>query len=292
MAYEAELPANYSTAATPLSSGPEHSRGPGPRAAAAASALGPGSAAPAGITGEGVDLAALNGRLREASPEAVLQAALEAFPGRIAMVSSFGSESAVLLHMLSRVDPATPVLFLDTGHLFGQTLDYRKRLAADLALSDVRDLRPAYADLATQDPRADLYKTSTDACCAIRKVTPLDIGLRGFEAWITGRKRFHGGARLHLPVIEQADGKVKFNPLANFDKAALDAYFVRHALSPHPLVDAGYASVGCWPCTRPTQDGAGVRSGRWAGSEKTECGIHTGRAPARAPSGDDVGGGI
>ena len=260
MAYEAELPPGYDAATPPLSV-------------------------------EGVDVAALNGRLRDASPEAVLEAALAAFPGRIAMVSSFGSESAVLLHMLSRVDPATPVLFLDTGHLFGQTLDYRKRLAAQLGLSEVRDLRPAYANLATQDPKADLYKSSTDACCAIRKVAPLDLGLRGFEAWITGRKRFHGGARLHLPVVEQAEGKIKFNPLARFDKAALDAYAAEHALPSHPMVEAGYASIGCWPCTKPTQDGADVRSGRWAGSEKTECGIHTGRAPASV-SGDDVGGGI
>ena len=241
---------------------------------------------------EGERLSDLNARLRDASPETILETALQAFAGRIAMVSSFGSESAVLLHMLSRIDSATPVLFLDTGHLFGQTLDYRKRLAAELGLTDVRDLRPAYADIATQDPKADLYKKSTDACCAIRKVAPLDLGLRGFEAWITGRKRFHGGARLHLPVVEQAEGKLKFNPLASFDKAALDAYVAEHALPSHPLVDAGYASVGCWPCTKPTQDGADVRSGRWAGSEKTECGIHTGRAPASAVSGDDVGGGI
>ncbi len=237
-----------------------------------------------------VEVVALNARLRQASPSQILETALEAHRGRIAMVSSFGSESAVLLHMLSRIDPATPVLFLDTGHQFGQTLDYRKRLAVQFGLSDVRDLRPAYADIATQDPRADLYKTSTDACCAIRKVTPLDLGLRDFDAWITGRKRFHGGARMHLPVVEQAEGKMKFNPLASFDKAALDGYAREHDLPPHPLVEAGYASVGCWPCTKPTEAGGDVRSGRWAGSEKTECGIHTPSSPTS--SGDDVGGGI
>ncbi len=266
--------------------------GPGARVEVGSLALGPGPAAPSEMAAEGVDVANLNARLRDASPERVLETALAAFPGRIALVSSFGSESAVLLHTLSRIDPGAPVLFLDTGKLFGQTLDYRKRLAADLGLTDVRDLRPAYADLATVDPQADLYKTDTDACCAVRKVAPLDLGLRGFEAWITGRKRFHGGARLHLPVVEQAEGKLKFNPLASFDKPAIDAYVARHALPPHPLVEAGYSSVGCWPCTKPTQDGADVRSGRWAGSEKTECGIHTGRASPSAASGDDVGGGI
>ena len=237
-------------------------------------------------------LGSLATRLRDASPQAVLQAALQAFPGRVAMVSSFGAESAVLLHMLSRMDSSTPVLFLDTGHLFGQTLDYRKRLAADLGLTDVRDLRPAYADLATEDPRADLYKTSTDACCAVRKVAPLDLGLKGFDAWITGRKRFQGGSRLHLPVVEEAEGKVKFNPLAGWSRAELDGYASAHALSPHPLVEFSYASVGCWPCTKPTDEGGSARSGRWAGSEKTECGIHTSRARPSARSGEDVGGGI
>jgi phosphoadenosine phosphosulfate reductase len=244
------------------------------------------------LPSEEMVVAELNARLRSASPWTILETAVEAYRGRIAMVSSFGSESAVLLHMLSRIDAATPVLFLDTGHLFGQTLDYRKRLAAQLKLTEVRDLRPAYADIATQDPKADLYKTSTDACCAVRKVAPLDLGLREFDAWITGRKRFHGGSRLHLPVVEASEGKVKFNPLAGWDKASLDAYAAEHDLPAHPLVEFGYASVGCWPCTKPTEAGGDVRSGRWAGSEKTECGIHTPRRKPRAPDGEDVGGGI
>jgi phosphoadenosine phosphosulfate reductase len=118
--------------------------------------------------------AEMNARLRNAAPQEILRAALEKFPGRVALVSSFGSESAVLLHMLSRIDRTTPVLFLDTGMLFGQTLDYRRGLQARLGLTDVRDLRPAYQDLAVQDPKADLWKTDPDACCAIRKVAPLD----------------------------------------------------------------------------------------------------------------------
>ncbi len=294
MAYEADFEVDQRLAAHALGSEIRQAQGeigPGARVEVGALAPGPGPASPFAAMAEGFHAAELNARLRDASPEQVLETALQTSPGRVAMVSSFGSESAVLLHMLSRIDPSTPVLFLDTGKLFGQTLDYRKRLAADLGLSDVRDLRPAYGDLATVDPKADLWKSDTDACCAVRKVTPLDVGLRGFEAWITGRKRFHGGTRLHLPVVEQAEGKLKFNPLARFDKAALEAYVVRHALPPHPLVEAGYASVGCWPCTKPTQDASSVRSGRWAGSEKTECGIHTGR-PAAIVSGDDVGGGI
>jgi len=238
--------------------------------------------------------ASLNARLRDASPQGILKAALELFPGRVALVSSFGAESAVLLHMLSEIDRAAPVLFLDTGHLFGQTLDYRKSLVEKLGLTDVRDLRPAYQDLAVNDPKADLWKTNTDLCCDIRKVRPLDrVLLPDFDAWITGRKRFHGGSRLNLPVVEAgAEGKIKFNPLANWSKAQLDAYMAEHDLPPHPLVEFGYPSVGCWPCTKPVESGAAsdIRAGRWAGSDKTECGIHTPRAATAAES--EVGGDI
>ncbi|MGC1303669.1 MAG: phosphoadenylyl-sulfate reductase [Caulobacteraceae bacterium] len=240
---------------------------------------------------EAIDVLALNRALRDATAQEILAAALACAPGRVAVVSSFGSESVVLLHMLSRIDPAAPVLFLDTGQLFAQTLDYRRSVVRRLGLADVRDLRPAFADIAVHDPRADLYKTDANACCAVRKVAPLDLALRDFDAWITGRKRFHGGGRVHLPVVERSEGKVKFNPLAGWSKAELDAYVGEHALPPHPLVASGYASLGCWPCTKPTEDPSDVRSGRWAGSEKTECGIHTLRRRPD-PTEDDIGGGI
>ena len=210
-------------------------------------------------------------------PRSALADALKRFKGRTALVSSFGSESAVLLHMVAQIDPDTPVLFLDTGQLFGQTLDYRKNLAKLLGLTDVRDLRPSFADLSTKDPKSDLWKTDTDGCCAIRKVAPLDRALEGFDLWITGRKRFHGASRLNLPLVEKADGRWKLNPLVNFTQDELTAYVAEHALPPHPLVEFGYRSVGCWPCTRPTEEGEDVRAGRWAGSEKTECGIHVDR---------------
>ena len=231
---------------------------------------------------------ALDARLRSAEPQKILETAIERFGHRIALVSSFGSESAVLLHMTAQIDPSVPVLFLDTGMLFGQTLDYRQKLAADLGLTDVRDLRPLYQDLAVHDPGQDLWKTNTDACCNIRKVLPLDHALEGFDAWITGRKRFHGGARMRLKVVEAAGGKVKFNPLANWTKAELDAYAEEHHLPAHPLVEFGYPSVGCWPCTQPAESDD-LRAGRWAGSDKTECGIHVPRADAPAL---DVGGDI
>ena len=239
------------------------------------------------IGGSAAGLAArLDAELRDAAPSTILRAAHDQFGDGLALVSSFGAESAVLLHLVAQVSPATPVLFLDTGMLFGQTLDYRKTLAARFGLTQVRDLRPAFADLAIQDPKSDLWRTSVDGCCHIRKVLPLDRALGGFDAWITGRKRFHGGDRLSLPVVEAADGKVKFNPLANWSKTELDAYAGEHQLPAHPLVAQGYASIGCWPCTQPSDDG---RAGRWAGQEKTECGIHVARAPGAAPN---VGGGI
>ena len=231
----------------------------------------------------------LDAELRHAHPLTIIQAAVDALGDQLALVSSFGAESAVLLHMIAQVKPDTPILFLDTGMLFGQTLDYRQQLAAKLGLTDVRDLRPRFEDLAVGDPNADLWKTDTDACCHIRKVLPLDSALDGFGGWITGRKRFHGGARMSLPVVEESEGKLKFNPLANWTKTELDAYAAEHDLPEQPLVAQGFPSIGCWPCTSPVEEGADVRSGRWAGSQKTECGIHTARAPGAAP---DLGGDI
>jgi phosphoadenosine phosphosulfate reductase len=233
--------------------------------------------------------ARLDAELRHAHPRTVLEAAVETVGDKLALVSSFGAESAVLLHLASKVKRDIPVLFLDTGMLFGQTLDYRRQLAAKLGLTDVRDLRPAYQDLATADPQAKLWQTDTDACCHVRKVLPLDRALDEFDGWVTGRKRFHGGARLALPVVEQADLQLKFNPLANWTKEDLDAYAAEYDLPAHPLVAQGFPSIGCWPCTHPVEEGEDVRAGRWAGSEKTECGIHVARAPGMI---ENVGGDI
>ncbi len=223
--------------------------------------------------------ARLDAELRHAHPRTVLEAAVDAVGEKLALVSSFGAESAVLLHLVSKVKRDMPVLFLDTGMLFGQTLDYRRQLATKLGLTNVRDLRPAYHDLAVADPEAKLWQTDTDACCEIRKVIPLDKALGEFDGWITGRKRFHGGARLSLPVVEQSNHQIKFNPLANWAKEDLDAYMAEHEVPAHPLVAQGFPSIGCWPCTKPVEEGQDMRAGRWADSEKTECGIHVARAP-------------
>ena len=232
-------------------------------------------------------LAARAGRLAAACGSAsasdiLKRAILEEFPGRIALVSSFGAESAALLHLVAAVDPATPVLFLNTGKHFAQTLSYRKKLTQDLALKDVRDIAPATDDLAEKDPRGDLWRGNADACCRVRKVLPLERALEGFDAWITGRKQFHGGLRAHLPVFEAAPPFIKTNPLARWSQEDIAAYAAKHGLPSHPLVAEGFPSIGCWPCTHPAGPNDDARAGRWRGAAKTECGIHLIGA-ARAP---------
>lgn len=198
----------------------------------------------------------------------------DVFPGKIALVSSFGIESAVLLHMVSRIDPTVPVIFLDTGKLFAETKRYRDQLTAFLGLEDVRSIRPAPSDETKRDPDGHLWKSDPEMCCHMRKVEPLERALRGFQAWITGRKRFHGGARSDLAGLEVTDWRLKANPLSNWTHDRIVAYREEHELPVHPLEDLGYPSVGCMPCTDLPRAGGGMRDGRWAGSEKTECGIH------------------
>lgn len=196
------------------------------------------------------------------------------FPGRVALVSSFGAESAVLLHMLAGIDRSTPVLFLDTGMHFPQTLDYRDTLVARLGLNDVRTISPAPESLATADPDGRLCASAPDLCCSLRKVAPLDNALAGFDAWITGRKRHQGGARAALPYLEPDGRRIKVNPIATWSATAIAAYVVAHDLPRHPLVAEGFRSIGCYPCTSRTRPGEGARDGRWRGKGKTECGIH------------------
>ncbi len=197
-----------------------------------------------------------------------------AFPGRIAVVSSFGAESAVLLALVAEINPATPVLFLETGQHFPETLAYRRQLAAHLGLSDVRDITPDPATLARDDPAGQLWHFDPDACCARRKVAPLAAALAPFDAWVNGRKRFQASTRASLPLIEVASGKVKLNPLAEWDAARIAVEFTARALPPHPLAVRDYRSIGCAPCTRATAPGEDARAGRWSGQIKTECGIH------------------
>ena len=222
---------------------------------------------------------ALDRALRDASPAEVIEAALKAV-GReqLALVSSFGTESAALLKVMADVDPAIPVVFLDTGWLFEETLAYRDTLIATLGLRDVRSIKPLEETLSREDPDRELWFSDPDACCRIRKVEPLARALKPFAAWINGRKRFQGGARAEMPVVEDDGAKLKFNPFANVSREEIEAIYKLGKLPPHPLVASGYLSVGCMPCSSRTAPGEDARAGRWRGKGKTECGIHTMKA--------------
>jgi phosphoadenosine phosphosulfate reductase len=218
----------------------------------------------------------LDRALRSQSPPAVIAAALQAVGReRLALVSSFGTESAALLKVMADVDPAIPVIFLDTGWLFEETLAYRDTLIATLGLRDVRSIKPLEETLSREDPDRELWFSDPDACCRIRKVEPLARALGPFSAWINGRKRFQGGLRAAIPVVEQDGIRLKFNPFANVTREEIEAIYAAAKLPPHPLVASGFLSVGCMPCTSRTSPDEDARAGRWRGRPKTECGIHT-----------------
>ena len=201
------------------------------------------------------------------------------FAGKTAVVSSFGSRNPRCCCTLRwrRSIPATPILFLNTGKLFGETLRYRDRLQDQLGLGDIRSLAPNPADRAKFDPEGVLWSKDTDACCNFRKVIPLKRALEPFAAQITGRKRFQTRERAEMQNVEFFEGRFRFNPLADWSLADLEAYTVKHDLPRHPLVEDGYPSIGCMPCTRRAGGRRGsYRAGRWAGLDKDECGIHIG----------------
>ncbi len=214
--------------------------------------------------------------LRDASPAEVIAAALKTV-GRehLALVSSFGTESAALLKVMADVDPAIPVVFLDTGWLFEETLAYRDTLIATLGLTDVRSIKPLEETLSREDPDRELWFSDPDACCRIRKVEPLARALKPFSAWINGRKRFQGGARAEIPVVEDDGARLKFNPFANVSREEIEAIYRSAKLPQHPLLASGFLSVGCMPCSSRTAPGEDARAGRWRGQAKRECGIHT-----------------
>ena len=217
----------------------------------------------------------LDRALRNASPAEVIATALQTVGReRLAVVSSFGTESAALLKVMADVDPAIPVVFLDTGWLFEETLAYRDTLIATLGLRDVRSIKPLEQTLSRQDPERELWFSEPDACCRIRKVEPLARALAPFSAWINGRKRFQGGLRAQMPVVEEDGIRLKFNPFANASRQDIEVIYAQAKLPPHPLQASGYLSVGCMPCTSRTSPDEDARAGRWRGRAKTECGIH------------------
>ncbi len=244
------------------------------------------SALEAPLFGDQIAVSRLSERFYALGAEKLLRLAIEdLFPGRVALVSSFGADSGVLLHMVAQIDKATPVLFLDTLHLFPETLAYRDALVARLGLTQVITLKPDPKELAEQDPENFLWSSDPDRCCALRKAAPLAKALANYDAWITGRKRFQAPTRAALPLFESDGPRVKLNPLATWTQADVTAYFAAHALPPHPLIAENFLSIGCLPCTSPVRPGEDARAGRWRGRGKTECGVHL---PSMLEAGADI----
>lgn len=230
----------------------------------------------AAVLGVAEKAAQLNAELAGLDTPELLRVVIEdLFPGRIALVSSFGADSAVLLHMTAQIDKTTPVAFIDTRVLFEETLAYRDKLISHLGLENVTAIGPKPALLAEEDPETFLWASNPNRCCEIRKVLPLAEALAGYDAWITGRKRFQAQTRDALAVFEPKDGHIKVNPLARWTAARIKDYFETFALPSHPLVAKNYLSIGCIPCTSPVKPGEDARAGRWRGREKVECGLHT-----------------
>lgn len=222
-------------------------------------------------------VAALNERYKHHSATAVLERAFsDPDVGKLTMVSSFGAESVALLHLVAMVNRAAPVIFVDTEMLFAETLDYQIEIADRLNLTNMQIVRASDATLTAEDPDGTLHQRDTDACCALRKTRPLQKALRGYDGWISGRKRFQAGTRAQLEFFEVEDftGRIKVNPLAYWAPEDVRAYMEENRLPKHPLVAKGYPSIGCAPCTSPVKPGEDPRSGRWRGQDKTECGIH------------------
>ncbi|HEY3638720.1 MAG TPA: phosphoadenylyl-sulfate reductase [Rhizomicrobium sp.] len=218
----------------------------------------------------------LNGQYDKLKTKELLRALIvKEFPGQIALVCSFGTESAVLLHLVADIDCSLPVIFLDTGKHFDETISYRDSLVERFGLTDVRVVTPAEGQLAANDDKGVLHRSNPDRCCYIRKTLPMLSALREFSCWINGRKRFQGTTRAELELFEAQDKWIKVSPLVNWSEDRIQAYFADHNLPHHPLEAYGYSSIGCSPCTEPNHDTrSDRRSGRWKGSAKLECGIH------------------
>jgi phosphoadenosine phosphosulfate reductase len=225
------------------------------------------------------DAIRLNRMFRGTDTTELLRAVLQdRLVGEVAAVSSFGAESAVLLHLIAGITKDLPVLFLDSGKHFAETLEYRNRLVADLGLANLRVLTPDEEELRAKDETGLRWSYDPDGCCELRKVKPLTKALSGFDASLTGRKAFQNRTRTTLPRFEidasDAQGRLKVNPLIDWTAEDIAAYFEAHDLPRHPLVGEGYPSIGCAPCTSRVLPGEDPRSGRWKGWDKTECGIH------------------
>ena len=229
------------------------------------------------LFGDQIAASRLEARFAGVKAASLMRLAIEdLYPGRIALVSSFGADSAVLLHMAAQIDKNIPVVFVDTGQHFEETLAYRERLCARLGLANIVAAHPDAPTLQAEDPEKFLFASDPDRCCDIRKVQPLARALEGYDAWITGRKSFQSATRAAVPLFEAEGERVKVNPLVGWTASDILAYIRAADLPQHPLVAKGFPSIGCLPCTSAVQEGEDMRAGRWRGRGKIECGIHQG----------------
>jgi phosphoadenosine phosphosulfate reductase len=231
------------------------------------------------------DAAALNARFEDVDTLAMLKTVFaEGLLGRTAVVSSFGTESAVLLDLIARADPTIPVIFVDTLKMFPETLEYRDTLIRQLGFTNSWTVEPDAVVLAAKDDKGLRWSYDPDGCCEIRKVEPMRRAKHGLDSWISGRKAFQSQTRQNIARFEIEDGRLKLNPLGDWVKADLEAYFVERDLPRHPLEADGYLSIGCQPCTSKVAPGEDPRAGRWRGWDKVECGIHVPEAPGEEPA--------
>lgn len=243
-------------------------------------------------TAPGVEVLAAAGRQLEGStPQEILQWGVARYFPRLAMATAFGPEGCVLIHMLAEIEPRVFLFNLDTGYQFAETLETRERLMRryDLHIELVRPAvgdgwetgssRLAAAESSSQASPVPLYQADPNGCCMLRKVLPLRRALEGFDAWISAIRRDQTPDRAQAGIVEwdRKFGLVKLNPLANWMKQDVWRFIHQHDIPYNPLHDRGYASIGCWPCTRPVGDGEEDRAGRWSGLAKTECGLHSRR---------------
>ncbi len=208
------------------------------------------------------------------SAEQAIAQAIQDYDSDLVLASSMGVDSAVLLHMVAKIDRNLPIIFLDTGKHFRETLHYRDLLVSRLGLTNLINITPDRQSVKTEDPHGLLHQTDADACCDLRKVRPLAGRIFDYKARITGRKRYQTPDRRDMPILQTGGEQVKLNPLAYWSSKDVTAYMRKHDLPVHPLLSLGFLSVGCQPCTTRVSEGEDARAGRWRNLEKDECGIH------------------
>lgn len=222
-----------------------------------------------------LDLAILNQRLETQSTETILRWAWETFAPHIATSSSFQTQSVPLLHLISQNCPAIPIIFLDTGFHFPDTLAFRDELQKRYGLN-IQVVYPVVdKSQLFQQHGQGLYRRDPDLCCYINKVEPMQRATADLHGLISGVRRDQTGHRANLAVLEpRSKGPLRIHPMLKWTKQDVWDYIDRHDLPPHPLFHQGYPSIGCAPCTRPVVAGENERAGRWSGRLKTECGLH------------------